>query len=170
MITILDPLGVPAVGLESLQDVLGEGALGVTICMSVLARPNSLEGQRHTDGDVVVIVDGNQVAKLQVASSGCSFACNTLHSAAIAEEHVGVVVDQLVTRLVEDSCSVRLPNSETDGIGETLAKRASRDFDTGSVVGFWVTGSDAVDLLQPEMSGRSRRQFIKCRPHLHGSS
>lgn len=33
-ITVLDVLDVPAVGLESLGDVLSEGALGVTVCPS----------------------------------------------------------------------------------------------------------------------------------------
>jgi hypothetical protein len=42
---------------------------------------------------------------------------------------------------------VGLGHGETDGIGETLAERASGDFDTGSVVGLRVTGCDAVDLL-----------------------
>lgn len=31
VVTVLDPLGVPAVGLEALHNVLGEGALGVTV-------------------------------------------------------------------------------------------------------------------------------------------
>lgn len=31
VVTVLDPLGVPAVGLETLHDILGEGALGVTV-------------------------------------------------------------------------------------------------------------------------------------------
>lgn len=32
VVTILDPLGVPAVGLEALSDIFSEGTLGVTIC------------------------------------------------------------------------------------------------------------------------------------------
>ena len=32
VVTVLDPHDVPAVGLEALADVLGEGALGVTVC------------------------------------------------------------------------------------------------------------------------------------------
>lgn len=32
VVTILDPLGVPAVGLETLEDILSEGTLGVTVC------------------------------------------------------------------------------------------------------------------------------------------
>jgi hypothetical protein len=42
---------------------------------------------------------------------------------------------------------VRLGHCETDGIGETLAKRASGDFDTGGVMSLRVTGGDAVNLL-----------------------
>jgi hypothetical protein len=102
---------------------------------------------KHTNGDVVVIVDGNEVSELQVTGSGGSLASNTLHGAAITEEHVDVVVDQLVAGLVEDGSSVLLSNGETDGIGETLTKRASSDLDTGGVVRLGVTGGDAVDLL-----------------------
>ena len=59
-----------------------------------------------------------------------------------------MVVDQLVSGLVEDGCGVLLSNGETDGIGETLTKRASSNLNTGRVVGFGVAGGDAVDLLE----------------------
>lgn len=147
-VTVLDVQYVPSVGLESLHDILSEGALGVTVCMtSVPVFPFELS-TKLTNGDVVVIVDGNEVSELQVTGSGGSLAGNTLHSATITEEHVDVVVDQLVAGLVEDGGGVLLSNSETDGIGETLTKRASGDLDTGGVVGLGVTGCDAVDLLQ----------------------
>ena len=58
-----------------------------------------------------------------------------------------MVVDQLVSGLVEDGCGVLLSNGETDGVGETLAERASGNLDTRGVVGFGVAGCDAVDLL-----------------------
>lgn len=69
VVTISDVLGVPAVGLESLKNVLSEGALGVTVysLISLLIRFLSANAAL-TDGDVVVIVDGNEVAELQVAS------------------------------------------------------------------------------------------------------
>lgn len=104
----------------------------------------------HTDRNVVVVVDGNQVAELQVTSHGSSLAGNALHGAAIAEEHVSVVVDKLKVGLIENGGSMRLANSETDGVGETLTKGASGDFNTGSVVRLGVTGGDAVDLLEAE--------------------
>jgi len=59
-----------------------------------------------------------------------------------------MVVDQLVSGLVEDGRGVLLSNGETDGIGETLTKRASGNLNTGRVVGFGVAGGDAVDLLE----------------------
>lgn len=96
---------------------------------------------------MVVVVDGDQVAQLQMTGSGGSLAGNTLHGAAITEEHVCVVVEKLEAGLVEDGRSMRLRNSETDGIGEALTERAGGDLNAGSVVGFGVAGSDAVDLL-----------------------
>jgi hypothetical protein len=37
VVTILDPLSVPAVGFETLEDILGEGTLGVTVCIMKLS-------------------------------------------------------------------------------------------------------------------------------------
>lgn len=105
-----------------------------------------------TNGDVVVIVDGNEVAQLQVTSHGGGLTGNTLHGAAIAEEGVGVVVQELVAGLVEDTSGVSLGNGQTDGVGETLAEGTGGDLDTGGVVSLGVTGSDAVELL-----GRNQR-------------
>jgi hypothetical protein len=96
---------------------------------------------------VVVVVDGNEVAELQVASHRSSLAGDALHSAAITEEHVGVVVDQVEAGLVEDGGGVCLAHGKTNGIGETLAEGSGGDLDTGSVMGLGVTGCDAVDLL-----------------------
>ena len=101
----------------------------------------------HTNGDVVVIIDHDQVAQLQMASSGGSLAGNTLHSTAITKEAVCVVVDQVIAGFVEHCSSVLLGDGETDSIGETLAKRTSGDFNAGCVVGFGMAWSNAVDLL-----------------------
>ena len=48
VVTVLDGDGVPAVGLETLGDVLGESALGVTIlfvlaCFSYLSMENKID-------------------------------------------------------------------------------------------------------------------------------
>jgi hypothetical protein len=100
-----------------------------------------------TNRDVVVIVDGDQVAELQVSGQRSSFASNTFLSTAITKEHKSVVIDQIVARLVEDGAGVSLCNSQANGVGETLAQGTGSDFDTWSVVRLRVTGSDGVDLL-----------------------
>lgn len=76
-----------------------------------------------------------------------SLAGNALHGAAITEEGVGVVVNQVVVGLVEDSRSVSLGNGETNGVGETLAEGTSGDLNAGSVVRLGVTRSNAVNGL-----------------------
>lgn len=102
---------------------------------------------------MVVIIDGNEVAQLQVTSHGGSLGGDTLHGAAITEEGVGVVVDEVKAGLVEDTSGVSLGNGQTDGVGETLAERTSGDLDTGGVVSLGVTRSDAVDLLRGNQRG-----------------
>lgn len=73
---------------------------------------------------------------------------NTLHSTAIAEEHISVVVDQIKAILVELCRSMCLCNGKTDSVGESLTERASGDFNAGCVVGFWVARCDGVDLAE----------------------
>lgn len=97
-----------------------------------------------TNGDVVVIVDCDEVAQLQVTRSASRLTCNTLHSTAIAEEAVCVVVDKLVAILIEGRRGVSLSYGQPNSIGETLAERTSCDLDTGGVVGLGVTGCDAI--------------------------
>ena len=84
-----------------------------------------------------------------MASSTGSFAGNTLHGAAITEEAVGVVRQEVEPGPIEDGAGVSLGNSETDGIGEALAERTCRDLDTWRIMTLRVTGSDAVDRLVP---------------------
>ena len=130
VVAILDGEGVPAVGLVALHDILSEGLVGVTV-----------------NGDLVVIPDGNEVAKLEVTSQRRSLGGNTLHQAAITKEAVCVVVDKVIAGLVEDGSGVSLGNGKTNGVGDTLAERASGDLNTGGIVGLGVTGGDAVDTL-----------------------
>ena len=79
---------------------------------------------------------------------GGSLRGDTLHSAAVTEEGVCVVVEQLVAGLVEDGGRVPLSNGKTDSVGKTLAEGASGDLDTGGVVGLRVTRGDGVNLLR----------------------
>lgn len=131
VVTVIDGEDLPAIRLVSLEDILSESLVGVTV-----------------NGDVVVIPDGNQVAKLKMAGQRAGLGRDTLHQAAIAEEGVCVVVNEVEAGLVEDCSGVCLSNSKTDGVGDTLAKRASGDLNTGSVVSLGVTGGNAVNRLE----------------------
>lgn len=107
-------------------------------------------GSILTNGNVVVIVDSDEVAQLQVTGHGGGLTGDTLHSAAIAEEGVGIVVEELEAGLVVDTGGVSLSNGQTNSVGETLAQRTSGDLNSGSIVSLGVTGGDAVELLQGE--------------------
>lgn len=103
---------------------------------------------RLTNGDFVVIVDGNQVTKLQVSSQTGRFTSNTFLSATITKEDIRVVVNEVETRLVELGGGMSLRNSETDRVGETLTQRASCNFNARSVMSLWMTWCNAVNLLK----------------------
>ena len=74
---LAEVLDVPAVGLEALADVVGVGQLG-----------------RPVDRDVVVVVDADQPAEAEVAGERRGLVADALHEAAVAGDHVRVVVDE----------------------------------------------------------------------------
>jgi hypothetical protein len=84
--------------------------------------------------DVVVIIDGNEVSKLEMASKGGGLSGNTFLSASIAEEDECVVVNEVVSWLVEGGLEVSLSNGNTDSVGKTLSEGTSSDLNTGSVM------------------------------------
>lgn len=97
IITISDVDTVPAIGLESLQNIFSEGAVGITVLYRLLARllflmRFSARGDSY-DGDMIVVIDTNQVTQLQVTSSGRGLGSDTLHETPITKEHIGVIVD-----------------------------------------------------------------------------
>ena len=100
-----------------------------------------------TDRDVVVVVDHDEVAELQVAGNAGSFTGDTFHGAAIAEEAVRVVGQDVESRFVEFGTRVSLSYRQPDGVGKSLAQRTRRHLDTGRVVDFRMAGRDAVNVL-----------------------
>ena len=101
-----------------------------------------------TNGNVVVIVDANQIPELQVSCQRRGLAGNAFHGTPISKEAESVVVDQLESWLVEHASGVCLGNSKTNSIGEALSERSSRHFDAGRIVRLRVAGSYAVDLAE----------------------
>lgn len=96
---------------------------------------------------MIVIINHDQVPQLQMPSSARSFASNTLHSTAITEKGKRVIVDQFKTGLIEFGSRMGLCDGKTNGVGETLAKRACGDLNTWGILCFWMTRGDAVNAL-----------------------
>ncbi|KAH3661259.1 hypothetical protein OGAPHI_006666 [Ogataea philodendri] len=93
-VCVLNNVNVPAVSLKSLGNVFSEGETGATV-----------------DGNLVVIVESNQVTQLQVTSKRHSLRGNTLHHTSVTKETVGETVGQSVAWLVVGSSKVSLSNS-----------------------------------------------------------
>ncbi|MCY1515307.1 hypothetical protein D9M68_498890 [compost metagenome] len=112
---------LPAVGLEALRGVVGEPAVDFAV-----------------DGDAVVVVEGDQLVQALGAGQGADFMGNAFHHAAVAEEHVGVVVDDVVAVTVELGGQHLLGDGHADGVGEALAERAGGGLDARGVAVFRV--------------------------------
>jgi len=82
----------------------------------------------------------------------CSFACNTFHGAAVSEDTVCIIVDDIKSWLVEDCCSMRLRDGKTNSVAEALAEGACCHFNALSLVILRMTRCDAVDLLRNGVS------------------
>ena len=103
---------VPAVGFEALRRVVGEPAFDVAV-----------------DGDAVVVPEGDQLAQAPGAGQRAGFVRDAFHQAAVAEEDIGVVIDDLVAGLVELGGQQLLGHGHADGVGDALAERAGGGLD-----------------------------------------
>jgi hypothetical protein len=113
-------LDVPAVGLVALQDILGEGDVGVVL-----------------DGDVVLIVDNNEVAEFLVAGQRGSLGRDAFLEVAVGRDHPdGVVEGRLAGGSVgvEEAAHPALGVGEADRGGQALAQRTGGDFHAGGVL------------------------------------
>jgi len=122
---------LPAVRLEAHLDILGER-----------------DGRVAVDGDLVVVVHGNELAELEVPGERARLGRDTLLEASVTEEAVGVVVNDLEIGLVEGRSDVCLGNGESDSVGDTLAERAGGDLDTVRDAELRVAGRDGVELAE----------------------
>ncbi len=125
---------VPAVGFKALGGVVGIPVLDVTI-----------------DRDAVVVPEGDQLVELPGAGQRTGFVRNAFHHAAVAHEHIGVVVDDGVVGLVEFVGENFFRHRHADGIGNALAERTGGGFHAGRVAILGVTrrlGMQLTELLE----------------------
>ncbi len=100
---------VPTVGLEALGGVVGEPAFDLAV-----------------DGDAVVVVEGDQLAELLGAGQGGDLMGDAFHQAAVADEAVGVMVDDGVAGTVE--------LGSQGALGDGHATALARPWPSGPVV------------------------------------
>ena len=132
---------LPAVGLEAPRGVVGEPALDLAV-----------------DRNAVVIVESDQLAEAERAGQRTGLVRNAFHQAAVAEEGIGMVVDDLKARPVEGRRQMTLGEGEADRIGDALAQRAGRRLDTEACVALGMAGRMRAHL--PEMLDVLDRQRI----------
>ena len=119
---------VPAVGAETSGDVVAVGELGVAV-----------------DRDVVVVVDGDELAEAEVAGERCGLVRHAFHEAAVAGDHERVVVDGTgAEALAEDALGER----HADRVGEALPERAGGDLDACGVPGLGMTWRGGTPLAE----------------------
>jgi len=141
---------MPAVGLESLGAVLGEGDVGAG-------------GQRH----VVVVVKEDQLAQLEMTGQRGGFRRDAFHQVAVAGDAEGGMVDQVETGAVVARGQVRFGNRFADRIGKSLSQRAGAHLDPRGQPVLGMTGRDAaplpklLDLFQRQIVARQVQQTIQ---------
>ena len=103
--------------------------------------------QRHgaVDRDVVVVPDHDQLVQPEVAGERDRFLGHALHQAAVAAQHVGVVVDEIIA---EGGVHDALAKREADAVGKALAERTGGRLDAGSVAVFRVAGGARAELAE----------------------
>ena len=120
------------------------------------------EPRRHlaVNGDAVVVVHGNQLVELPSASQSACFVADAFHQATVAHEHIRVVVNDVVTGLVEFGGQQFFGQGHAHGIGDALTQRAGGGFDAGGDAHFGVTGGFAVQLT--EVFQLRHGQWVAC--------
>lgn len=137
---LVHALDVPAVGLVTLQGVLGDRGLRVAL-----------------DRDVVVVPQQHQVAELLVAGQRGRLGRDALLEAAVTGDDPDGVVERGGARgglRVEETALVPGGHRHAHGVGDALAQRAGRRLDTGGVAVLRVTG-------RPGAPGAERLQVVQ---------
>ncbi|MNH99974.1 hypothetical protein D3C73_527570 [compost metagenome] len=97
------------------------------------------------DGDRIVVPEEDELIELQVAGKRDGFVGDAFHQAAIAVDHVCIVILQVGAEFV---AQLAFGNRHADGIGDALAERAGGGLDAGGVTVFRMTGGLGAELAK----------------------
>ena len=122
---------VPAVAFEALRNIFAKPAVHFAV-----------------DGDIVVVIQHNQLAQAQRARQRSRFVRNAFHQAAVTQENISVVVHDVKAVAVEFCGQNFLCQSHAHGIGNALPQRAGGGFHAVGIAVFGVAGRFAVQLAE----------------------
>ena len=108
--------------------------------------------------DAVVVVERDQLVELPGAGQRAGLVADAFHQAAVAEEDVGVVVDDRVARAVELGGQQLLGQRHADRVGDALAERAGGGLDARRDADLGVARRLAVQLA--EVAQLAHRQVV----------
>ncbi len=117
------------------------------------------------NGDAIVVPQHDEVVELQVARQGDGFLGNAFHQAAVAGQHIGLVIDEVIA---EAGGQVALGNGKAHGIGKALAQGPGGGFNAGGMAIFRVARGlgaqlpEVLELLQRHvLVARQKQQRIQ---------
>ena len=103
------------------------------------------ECYRSVDRDAVIVPEDDELVELEVARQRNRFLADAFHQAAVACEHIGIVIHEVFAEL---GAKMRFGDRHADRVADTLAERAGRRLDAGCVTIFRVTGGRCAKLAE----------------------
>ena len=131
---------VPSVRTEAPDDVVGDRQFGDAV-----------------DSDVVVVEHADQPTQPEMAGERCCLVADALHQAAVAGDHIRMVIDELWTESVAEE---PLGDRHPDGVAEALAQRAGGDLDACGEFGLGMSwrerlpAAEGLDVVEVECRTR----------------
>ena len=123
VVAVLDPLGVPFVGIEPREHVLAPGHPGGPVQL-----------------DVVVVPEIRQLAESEMPGQRRGLGRDALLEVAVRDDPEDAMVDDGVAGPVELPGEAALGDRHPDAVGEALAERAGGRLDAGREAVFGVAG------------------------------
>src|SRR5690606_23835002 len=98
--------------------------------------------------NMIVVVEVDNISKLQVTCQGSRFGSNPFHQIAVAADSVYLVVEQIEARLIIVRRQVFLGDGKPNAVSKALAKRAGSNVYAGSQSVLRMAGSFTVQLAE----------------------